>query len=355
MTRVVFANAKDGMGVLLLELELELELSCRSFFIRRCKSPRYTLPLANKYLRLQTLRRQRNCVRTESKMATAGVVKVEGPEFIAWCIAAKLQLDLEAKEEVSSAIEVGIDRITAARDIAPGEELYRGRAFMSYLQAPEMSTAWLTAALCMMTPERLAKLDHYTSTLYPRPPDLVGTISAHFETTREQAAELAKMPVYRICIKALSNEFGTGQRRWVYSKASKWNHSCYPNCYRDEKEGVLRVIAIRAIPKGSESTFLYWDCPEAFADHPRHRKAYIRSTATAFECTCVACSGTVKKTPRDFLAECKTTIPGLEKYCVNCGKLGDKRCGRCKVPYCGRECQREHWKYLHKQRCTSKT
>ncbi|XP_019626480.1 PREDICTED: tudor domain-containing protein 1-like [Branchiostoma belcheri] len=36
--------------------------------------------------------------------------------------------------------------------------------------------------------------------------------------------------------------------------------------------------------------------------------------------------------------------------CLLCGQQGKSRCGRCKKPYCGKECQRKHWPE-HKNHC----
>ncbi|XP_048585604.1 uncharacterized protein LOC116614675 isoform X2 [Nematostella vectensis] len=39
--------------------------------------------------------------------------------------------------------------------------------------------------------------------------------------------------------------------------------------------------------------------------------------------------------------------------CTNCGKLGGKKCTACKIPYCSRKCQQQHWPQ-HKTTCTWK-
>ena len=43
-----------------------------------------------------------------------------------------------------------------------------------------------------------------------------------------------------------------------------------------------------------------------------------------------------------------------ENNCGQCGKTSETKCARCKIIYyCGRECQRKHWR-VHKKRCQTK-
>ena len=44
---------------------------------------------------------------------------------------------------------------------------------------------------------------------------------------------------------------------------------------------------------------------------------------------------------------------GVYCQCSNCRSQTFSVCGACKVvPYCSRTCQKEHWKYNHKVRCS---
>ena len=50
----------------------------------------------------------------------------------------------------------------------------------------------------------------------------------------------------------------------------------------------------------------------------------------------------------------ESTREAGEHTCAHCGKAttGHARCSRCKVAwYCGRECQRSHWRAGHREAC----
>mmetsp|Transcript_68083 Transcript_68083/g.133554 ORF Transcript_68083/g.133554 Transcript_68083/m.133554 type:complete len:142 (-) Transcript_68083:163-588(-) len=59
-------------------------------------------------------------------------------------------------------------------------------------------------------------------------------------------------------------------------------------------------------------------------------------------------------------SECSDLDASPSSQCTCCGRVADndtklKSCPRCKGPlYCGKDCQRAHWKGGHKECCTQK-
>ena len=52
--------------------------------------------------------------------------------------------------------------------------------------------------------------------------------------------------------------------------------------------------------------------------------------------------------------DCVKMSQKYSKYCAVCGDASKTRCARCgSVRYCGRDCQRIHWKH-HKKECVSR-
>jgi len=160
-------------------------------------------------------------------------------------------------------------------------------------------------------------------------------------------------------------------RNW-YVEASKFNHSCYPNCVwtladngEPDEGDHMQIIAVRDIAPGEECTIPYWFFRgRAFmGDSRQRRRDYVRETG-GFECRCWLCEqgDDARKTPRDYLADLANigvqVRIDLARFCRNCGvecadEADVKKCRACmEVGYCGAECQREHWTARHKKACT---
>lgn len=126
--------------------------------------------------------------------------------------------------------------------------------------------------------------------------------------------------------------------RWGFFRTmSRVNHSCDPNCVLVVPRlfgAPLQLKSCRPLQKGEECTISYLGPGE-------HVKVKAQQLQSLWESYGIMCQ----------CAECV-------KKCQGCHQTGaEKRrfkCGQCRVPaYCSKECQRVHWKQLHKQQCKS--
>lgn len=82
---------------------------------------------------------------------------------------------------------------------------------------------------------------------------------------------------------------GKKQRCALFSKASLFNHSCEPNCFRINVADVIVIRASRHILQGSELTISYVPIDASPAERARAFHKW------AFECTCPRCDLDIKR------------------------------------------------------------
>jgi hypothetical protein len=129
----------------------------------------------------------------------------------------------------------------------------------------------------------------------------------------------------------------------VYIKASKFNHSCKPNCFVIAEDELLIIRAIRDICPGEELTHCY--IKECLVEKSREVRQAFLSTLADFECTCNLCTGKEKEGLKSV---------NCYPFCDNCGLeiANPLRCSQCKVvKFCSRECQGELWRSGHRKTC----
>jgi hypothetical protein len=326
-------------------------------------------------------------------------------------------VNCDAKEAFASEIVIeGNVRVVAKKAVTQGALLYRGAPIM-HVRGSEMGS--ITSFLQLLPQPDLSHLAHVTRRTYPVTlKQAAEEIRKTTLCTEENAQAQAKNVYTRLALKFVLNSrdaqvapatfaaemeeeeerelkergplglfvsvgdeernqkeerhAAQKQARNWYVEASKFNHSCYPNCVwtmadngKPEDGDHMQIIAVRDIAPGEECTIPYWFFRgRAFmGDSRQQRRDYIRE-AGGFDCECWLCQQgpETKKTPRDYLVD--LTNIGVDvridvsRFCRNCGAecaedFEVKKCHACMdVSYCSGECQREHWGLKHKKACT---
>jgi len=73
----------------------------------------------------------------------------------------------------------------------------------------------------------------------------------------------------------------------LFLKASKWSHSCQPNCRYQFADGFLRYVAVEDIKADEMMTFSYISSTDL--QLPAARRQEILWNTKAFECRCTRC------------------------------------------------------------------
>ena len=72
-------------------------------------------------------------------------------------------------------------------------------------------------------------------------------------------SKLMKQPIHMIQLYVKYNNFSILKRRYLYILASKFNHSCNPNCKWDIIDDQLIITTITDIKSDEECTISYWN------------------------------------------------------------------------------------------------
>jgi hypothetical protein len=141
----------------------------------------------------------------------------------------------------------------------------------------------------------------------------------------------------------------------VYLGASRFNHSCLPNCTFVRDGDRLVVTAHAEIEPDAECTIDYLSEGSERTIHSvvtntnpsgERRRAHILARR-GFDCACHLC----------VRQACEHRPPiAKTRACDACSAVlvGDifSRCSRCKIAYCcDAACQKRHWKLHHKVYC----
>jgi hypothetical protein len=146
-------------------------------------------------------------------------------------------------------------------------------------------------------------------------------------------SKLMEQPIHMIQLYVKYNNFSTLRKRYLYILASKFNHSCNPNCRWEIVNDQLIITAVTDINSDEECTISYWDIFKI--ENVVKRKNFIYNVAE-FDCNCKYCLD-----------------PCPMKRCYFCGQIKAlSKCSKChNVFYCSKECQKQDWIIKHKFVC----
>ena len=243
-------------------------------------------------------------------------------------LAAKFQYYLSFQDQLFGANVVDNSRIIATQLIPKGTLIYRGTPVVSYNERVSEKSCRIICVLSGKTDEKVASLSKLLSNLYPR------TDEEYYKTLSlcyPDCTEFRFTQINSIEVKLKINKFSTrGDEFCVYDTGSKFNHSCNPNCIeRIDNDNCLTVYSAKDLSQGEEC-FIAYDRGLCLVPSTDYRREKLLD-GFFFHCQCSKCS---------------------EMDCVMCKtNTGTMLCGKCKrVRYCGRECQKAHWK-SHRLTC----
>lgn len=249
------------------------------------------------------------------------------------------------------------EKIIASEDIEERSVVYQGTPFFTFQNNAESKTGGLLATFTISPEEVLDFFQEKMERLFPRDQASIINYVAQYENANEDTPEILELVAQQIqhvlVAKTYSNIFALNEfQAALYITASKFNHSCYPNCFCSVSGKTLTIKTFRPVQKGEELTHSYFpDCVEI--ENQEERQKLINTfSGRGFTCQCELCLGQVTR-PKNF-AKAYFMIQSLPS-CANCGRTRHLvQCSKCKkTNYCGKECQTRHWKLGHKKVCSS--
>jgi hypothetical protein len=198
-------------------------------------------------------------------------------------------------------------RLIASKNLRKGEVICIERPFISYNGANDPGDR-LNCALYMLPKKQVIEVLHNCLTnLYPRSREDMTNVflSRHPDIVPSLlGGVLFSNPLALVHIYFSTNHFIAGDRNLLFSGASKFNHSCYPNCFFTFEGDTITVTVLRDIAQGEECTICYYggNADYANAKTVEERKAFINEHGF-FECMCVACTRRTGKTFEDAFIE----------------------------------------------------
>jgi hypothetical protein len=224
-------------------------------------------------------------------------------------------------QELDEDVVIMKDRVMALDDIESWTIVYEGMPIISYKDDEAHSNKGLLCGISLINKEHTSDLLSMMLDLYP-----------------QKRTDIERDHIFSICMLYNGFESHTQHYKGLYLHASKFNHSCSPNCWWEILDKKLYIITNRRVRTGEQLTISY--NRQALMCNDKDKRREILSLNHMFLCTCTFCLG-------------NKTID----RCVRCARARKTMlCGACgTVRYCSTECQKEDWTYIHKHLCKPKT
>jgi hypothetical protein len=208
---------------------------------------------------------------------------------------------------------------------------------ITYYQSPEMTGESLFTALSLKPSSYFEKIMSHLFQLYPREEDDMlksfSRICPSSNITLDMAKQMIRQREHIIMSYCYHNAFSVDDQWYLYIEASRFNHSCDPNCEWEIVDNVLSIKSVKQINDGDELTISYG----VDGDYNRDVEGYTNG--------CIRRNYLMKL---HFYCQCPLCI----NRCNTCDNVNpNNKCSTCKlVKYCSRECQIKDWKD-HKALC----
>lgn len=250
----------------------------------------------------------------------------------------KLKYNLTAKDSFKN-IKIENDEKVVACDFIPkNEQICVCEPIISYYKSNEHTLMPSTLALNLISDNDISRLLSiiWEFKLYPdlEEEQMLLKIKEIYNTKEEdQASQMLKRREHLIQVYFQYNHFNNKNNRYLYLFASKFNHSCNPNCNWVIIDGIIKIKSLREINQSEECTLSYIGL-----------ETLIKSTFNRQNVILENCR---------FICKCEKCIKIPTDKCFVCDNKNNLlSCSKCKnILYCGKTCQRSHWK-IHKNDCT---
>jgi hypothetical protein len=301
----------------------------------------------------------------------------------------RLRLNLDAKEEFDVGIQLEDTCVKTCVRIAKGTVVYSGDAIVSFRRpafegdAKVCGLEWRTRLLASITalPSNVRQqLLETLEPLYPHTEEELWHVlahmhgyvpTAHTEALDEMASQIPYAVSAALVMNALPVSSGFGSAILsevdfgVHLGASRFTHSCLPNCTFIYKGDLLVVTAHTDIEPKVECTIDYFSNGGDRTVHNvvttadskgEQRRAYILAER-GFECACELCIRQLCELRLSKIVTSSSSPATVSSVCNACSNTLVKdsflRCSQCRtVCYCDTACQKRHWR-THKKKCKS--
>jgi hypothetical protein len=251
----------------------------------------------------------------------------------------KLKYNINAKNTLNH-IKIDNDKIIASELILKNTIICVCEPIISYYRPNKLSSKSLLSALNLVPNDEIYQIltNIWDFKMYPlKEEDMLSGLKKLYEGSNPDnisMSELIKQPQHVIQVYLKYNHFNGNNNRYLYLLASKFNHSCNPNCRWEISNGIIEIISLREILPFEECTISYIDIEN------------FHLTNTTIERQDIIMEN------YDFICKCKECITISIDKCFVCNNINNLlSCSKCKnIYYCGKDCQRLHWS-IHKNTC----
>jgi len=243
----------------------------------------------------------------------------------------KLKYNINAKSK-SQSIKIDDDKILSSKLIPKNTTICECEPIISYYRLSKPSS--LPLALNLIPNDDIFQIltNIRNLKMYPNLEEDMTSGLKQLVSDEQSISKLIKQPKHAVQVYLKYNHFNNDNNSYLYLLASKFNHSCKPNCSWKITDGLIKITSLRNILPFEECTIPYIDL-ENFELNKISRQNIILDSY-GFVCKCKEC----------------IIIP-IDKCYVCNNKDNLLSCSTCKnILYCGKDCQRLHWS-IHKINC----
>ena len=208
------------------------------------------------------------------------------------------------------------------------QQIYTGTPYLTWNDCEE----GLLYSILYLPEGELEEILTRTANLYPHNrSQLKKVLISMYQPSATHLKVLLKQPESLLMSILRTNRIKISTERYgLFPSASKFNHSCDPNCTVTINGETITITPIKEISPNQECTISYWEGIGKIRD--LNTRSAIIMRRGLFRCKCSLCQ-----------AHCR--------MCLSTSNL--KECSRCKTTfYCSLKCQLKDWILSHHEECS---
>jgi len=204
---------------------------------------------------------------------------------------AQLKCNLKNVDFVFSSLKNDGTQIIAVKPIPKNTVIYKGTSILSYTRHEKESSEGLLAALNLLDGKTIDEITKKLIDLWPSP-CMQEKIEETYHVSSEIAESCLTQPEHLIVMWTIFNHFQSDQsetrRRFLFQTASKFNHSCQPNCCweLDSKTETIVIRTLSHIQSDQQCTLSYIVGIEN-EENVQYRQKILKQLR--FKCQCERC------------------------------------------------------------------